>query len=391
MRRTILSFFLILFVSLAAMSDDLVFTKGQSYTGCNASVAHAAKTRTIVYVSQQPNDDNSFSDIRMLVVKYNKKGKFRAQKLVVISGSQTSYGPYVSYNSETRKFLVTWDVAKKTGGNEIHGLLLTARGVQNGKSFTVLTDATTSVRGGITVPLLNKIHKGANKGDFLIAAYTNSIQRGIELTEFNSRNRKFYPVNNDSPKGIIPTDIIVTEAGRILIAGKDYYTNNVISVVSFRLGDLMARHTTVGVNKNCYVTNQSFTQLSPQLCIMYWSVGTNDGNENKYRFINGKGLTRGGIKTNKVEFNFGDANYLMASDGNVYNVSPNLYGSKLVLNTYNSKGKFKGHEVIVNSRNIDYLDLIILEIADLNQLLVFYRIYQNGNPEIRGHLHSLED
>lgn len=387
MRKFIFVYIIISLISIAVPADDLVFAEGLKGTNYEASVAQAVKFRTIVYVWEHVSGSH---DIKLLVVRYNRKGKFSARKVIKISGSHSSRHPSVVYNEESRKFLVTWTVEKKDGDSKIFGLVLNARGKLVGQAFPIFNEKDISISSATSVPLLQQNHIGTRRGDFLVSAFKDTSVPLISLKEFDSRTGKLFPHNTKRWPALIPIKMLAAEAGQVFIVGTLPDPGREIGLATFQLNDAKAKYYKIAdIYGN--LMNLQLTELSPQLLVANWADIDRIQRFYNYRMIRSSGKPRGRVKDNKAEFNFGTGNYVMAANGKLYNVSRAIPGPELVINIHNSKGKYIAHKVILDSGDVNSMDLMILEIKEFRKLLIIYKTYRSNNIMIKGHFHLLED
>lgn len=390
MKRIIFLLTIIIMISNIAGAEDEIFAEGLQNTNYHGSMALSPQGRTIVLVWEHVNAENTFRDIQLLVVNYSKSGKFSSKKVISISGSRTSTYPHVAYNSESKRFLVTWAMVGLNSGSEIYGQVLTSKGKLAGKARVFYSDTSTSYYSPIAVPLLNKAHKGLNKGDFLVAASPNLFIPQLALKQFNSRNGQFFEIDTSGWKFVYPSDMAVTPEGQILVFGTTPYPSSELGLLSFKLGVAKASYFKVA-SFTGYLNNPRLTAISPSLFITNWSTSdSNNVYKHFYRLVRSTGKPKGGMKSNNQDYNTGDANFLLASDGILYNASRNNLGAESVINTYSSKGKFKGDIDILSSEFADPSDMYLVELEGLDTLLIYYKKWESSGAQIRGYLHPLE-
>ena len=386
-KRFVLTILFIL-IATCAIAQEFTFVEGLTNTNYHASVAYNAKNRVIVTVWEWVNDDNTFREIRMLVIKHTRKGKCAAKDMITISGDATSYYPHVSYNSQTKRFLVTWGCQPEGEGQEVQGLVLNAFGKKVGGIRTFFENSSFSYNIPCSVPLISSVHNNKNKGDFLVAALNNDKTDYPSLKQFNSKTGTFYEMDTTGWKYVNPHDMQVTDAGQILIFGSTKFPSRDMGILSFKLGDAKPSYYKIGTIGN-FLYNIRLTRINASTYIANWTDLTDSAYVPYYRLVRSTGKPRTAVKTNKNDHNSSMGNFLMASDGFLYGASRDNLGSDTVLNVYKTNGKFKKEVNILPGAFTGSEDLHLVELDKLETILLIYKDFDTG-WNIKGILYPLE-
>lgn len=387
MKRFLFALFFTLLVAASAVAQEMVFAEGLPDSNHKVSVAHAPKTRTLVYVWERYRHSNKFTDIRMMVVQYSKSGVFTPGEVQVLSGSKKGKSPSVSYNTQSRRFLVIWETdaeAKST----IYGRALSSRGEIDGKAFELFKGGNLPITSGAILPLLKKEHIGKMVGDFLVAGVSQNIyDGGTILCQINTKSGEQLLHNTDSWPLVSPKDIDVTEDGQILLAGIRYPS---LVVLVFKLNDSEASLFKV-TDSITSVHDFRLTQLSSKLFFSSWNSYNGTRSTDKYRLVRATGKPKGKVKSNVKTSQFSDGNYMIASNGVMYNASLRNEHGGLAINRYSSKGKHKEEGYLPDMYSILHGNIILVEIEALKKFLVFYVSYDESTVDFNGYLHPMED